>query len=294
MFATAPSGAQQTSKLYIGGSAGLSRSPEVDMFGNSNDRSSVCDEFINPLYASVPGCTSPDRGAGDGWNVFFDPTWGAFGSAYVGYRLTPFIRAELENTVRVSNYGQRSPVLSAKGVNADKLSEELFLAEEWLGTVSTLGLFVNVHFDLKMIESRFFLPYAGIGIGLTDTKVDYGSVWSRSTDPNDIRTGRDLPNAEEIARNLAGVASSGHATMEDTNLAFQALLGAEYFVYERISFDIRARWMLANEFNGIIVWNPLRGHIPNIRRDGSEPTHGAMSSSDFSAFVLSFGMRYYF
>ena len=290
---TATAGAQQTEKLYIGGSAGFSRSPEVDMLGDSNDRGSACDEYINPLYATVAGCTDPDRGVGDSWNVFFDPSWGVFGSGYIGYRFTPFLRAELESVIRASNYGERSPVRTAKGVNADKLSDELFLAEEWLGTVSMLGLFANVHFDLKMIEGPF-LPYAGVGIGFTEMKVDYGSVWSRSPDPRDIRTGRDLPNADEIAQNLAGVASSAHATMDDSSLELQMILGAEYFVYDRVAFDIRGRWIFGNSFNGFIVWDPLRGHVPNLRRDGSEPTRGAMSSDDFSALVLSFGMRYYF
>ncbi len=290
---TTASSAQQTAKFYVGGSAGLSRSPDVTMIGDGNDRSSLCDEFINPLYAALPECTAPNRGEGDSWTVPFDAAWGTFGSAFAGYRFTSFIRAELEYVLRINNYGERSPVTTAQGVNADKLSDELFLAEEWLGTVSSLGLLANVHFDLNLIEGPI-LPYLGVGIGFGDTKVDYGSVWSRSPDPDDIRTGRDQPNAEEIAMNLAGVASSGHATMRETLLAFQMIAGAEYFVQEKISFDLRARLMLSQEFRGIIVWNPLRSHVPNIRKDGSEPVRGVMTTDDLSALVLSFGMKYYF
>ncbi|MXW15350.1 MAG: outer membrane beta-barrel protein [Rhodothermaceae bacterium] len=293
LLLTATSWAQQTAKFYIGGSAGPSWSPNVTVIGDSNDRSSICDEFINPLYALLPECTVPNRGEGDNWSVPFDATWGAFGSAFVGYRLSSLVRAELELLVRISNYGERSPVVSAAGVNLDKLNNELFIAEEWLGTVSTLGLMANVHFDLNMIDGPI-LPYLGVGIGFANTKVDYGSVWSRSPNPDDIRTGRDQPNAEEIAQNLAGVASSGHVTMENTLLAFQAIAGAEYFVHERVAFDFRARLLLSQEFSGTIVWDPLRSHVPNLRRDGSEPVDGIMSSDEFSAVVLSFGMKYFF
>ena len=289
----ATSWAQQTARIYVGGSAGISRSPNVSMVGDSNDRSSVCDEFINPLYAALSECTVPNRGEGDNWTVPFDATAGAFGSMFVGYRFSPLLRGELEYILRVSNYGQRSPVVSAQGVNADKLSNELFLAEEWLGTVSMLGLLANVHFDLNMIDGPI-LPYLGMGVGFGDTKADYGSVWARSPDPEDIRTGRDQPNADEITRNLAGVASSGHVTMRETLLSLQVIAGAEYFIQEKIAFDLRARFMLSQEFNGTIVWDPLRSHVPNVRRDGSEPVHGLMSTDDFSALVLSFGMKYYF
>ena len=285
--------AQDAGRIYFGGLIGVSRSPDITVIGDSNDRSSVCDEYINPLYALLPDCTVPNRGEGDNWSVPYDGVWGTFGSAYIGYQISNLIRVELEYVLRFSNYGQRSAVVSAQGVNADKLSNELFLAEEWLGTVSMLGLFANVHFDLYMVDGPL-LPYAGLGIGLNRTKVDYGSVWSRSPNPDDIRTGRDLKNAEEIAQNLAGVASSGHVTMEDTPFALQIILGSEYEIYDWLAVDLRARWTTQNEFNGKIIWDPLRGHVPNLRLDGSEPVYGLMTSNDFSALVVSVGMKYSF
>ncbi len=293
IFLTITTQAQQTGRLYIGGLIGLSRTSDVTVIGDSNDRSSICDEFINPLYVAIPECTSPNRGEGDSWSVPFDASWGAFASAFIGYRFSPSFRVELEHVTRINNYGQRSSVVSAQGVNADKLSDELFLADEWLGTVTIQGIFANLNVDLSMIKGPL-IPYAGVGIGLNLTKVDYGSVWSRSPDPEDIRTGRDQPNANEITQNLAGVASSGHVTMQDNLLTLQGILGAEYAVSERVAFDFRARWMLLDEFVGEIVWDPLRGHVPNLRRDGSEPVHGLMSSDDFSAMIMSMGVKYYF
>ena len=41
------------------------------LLGNSTDRASRCDEFINPRFAEVPGCTDPNRGSGAGWKTTY-------------------------------------------------------------------------------------------------------------------------------------------------------------------------------------------------------------------------------
>ena len=61
----------------------------------------------------------------------FDGAGGVAMSAVMGYRLHGMVRAEVEYVMRSSNYTQRSGVLAAQGVNADKLSDELFLARDW-------------------------------------------------------------------------------------------------------------------------------------------------------------------
>ena len=40
---------------------GLNVAPAVELLGNSNDRASRCDEFINPRFAEIPGCGSGRR-----------------------------------------------------------------------------------------------------------------------------------------------------------------------------------------------------------------------------------------
>ena len=61
-----------------------------DMRGKANDRASVCDEFINPMYASVPGCTAT-RGEDDTWEVGFDGARGMMTSVAVGYVVHPLV-----------------------------------------------------------------------------------------------------------------------------------------------------------------------------------------------------------
>ena len=63
--------AQGVRGFYLSHDIGLNVAPKVVLRGTTSDRASVCDEFINPLYAAVGGCTSPNRGAGDGWSTAF-------------------------------------------------------------------------------------------------------------------------------------------------------------------------------------------------------------------------------
>ena len=288
-----PGLAQGERRFYVGAELGVLSSPAVTMAGDSNDRASICDEFINPLYASVPGCTDAARGVGDSWSVPFDGARGVAASAVMGYQLHGMVRAEVEYVLRSSDYSQRSGVLAAEGVNAEKLSDELFLAQEWLGLVSSKSLMGNVYLDLPGMAERV-TPFVGLGVGIGRTSADYASVWSRNTDPAAIATGRDQPNAEQIARNLAGTSSSAQATMKDTQIGYQLLAGVDYRVAETVSVGVRTRWMSLGEFAGTVVWDPLRSHVPSLRRDGSEPVDGTMSTDDFSFVGVSVGMKHHF
>ena len=71
-WAFVPSPAQAGSGVYLSIELGANFAPDLDMTGTSNDRASVCDEFINPLFATVTqtegyenyNCTGPNRGRG--------------------------------------------------------------------------------------------------------------------------------------------------------------------------------------------------------------------------------------
>ncbi len=221
----------------------------------------------------------------------FDGARGVVAGAVMGYRLHGRVRAEAEYLLRTSDYSQRSGVLAAEGVNADKLNDELLLAQEWLGLVSSSSLMGNICLDLP---GTIGTPFVGLGMGISTTNADYASVWSRNTDPAPIATGRGQPNAEQIARNLAGTSSSAQATMEDTQISYQLLAGFDYPVADAVSVDVRGRWMTSDTFVGTVVWDPLRSHVPNVRCDGSEPVSGKMSTSDFSFVGVSLGMKYHF
>ena len=94
---------------------GFNVAPKVVLTGTSSDRASVCDEFINPLYAAVGGCTSLNRGAGDGWSTAFKRARGILSGAAVGYRFTDRIRVEERYSYRESAYDQNVAVTGVDG-----------------------------------------------------------------------------------------------------------------------------------------------------------------------------------
>ena len=86
---------------YLGSELGGHVVPALGITGLSNDRASVCDEFINPQYATVTqtagyeayNCTGPDRR--DNWVNQFARATGLQTSWVLGYRFgaaTPLAR----------------------------------------------------------------------------------------------------------------------------------------------------------------------------------------------------------
>ena len=69
---------EERSGFYLRADLGANLATGVTLHGKSNDRASRCDEFINPRYAEIPGCTDPDRGSAAGWRTAFDPASGVF------------------------------------------------------------------------------------------------------------------------------------------------------------------------------------------------------------------------
>ncbi len=262
------------------------------MRGKANDRASVCDEFINPMYASVPGCTAT-RGEDDTWEVGFDGARGMMTSVAVGYVVHPLVRLEAEYLFRSSNYSQQSPIQSSAGINVAKLGDELAFAAERLGIVTANHALANVYISIPGGNNRY-RPYIGGGIGLAFTNAVYSSVWARNLDPAVIETGRDLPNAEQIVQTLAGTVSVGEATLKDTHLSYQIVAGVDYAVSEKVTFGLKARTVLYSSFSDGIYWDPLRSHAPNLRRDGSEPVEGTMSTGTIYTAGMSVVMKYYF
>ena len=80
-LAAGAASAQSGSGLYLSLEVGLNVAPSVELLGKSTDRASRCDEFINPLYAGVAGCTDPNRGSSSGWKTDYDSAMGILAGA---------------------------------------------------------------------------------------------------------------------------------------------------------------------------------------------------------------------
>ena len=286
--------AQPASGVYISQQTGLNVAPSVVLRGRSNDRASRCDEFINPHYAEVPGCTDPDRGSGAGWQTGYDRASGILAGAAVGYRFGPRLRVEAEWFHRESEYDQTSPVSSATGDTFAKLDGEILRAEDRIGSISSHNVFANIYVDFPT-RSRL-TPYLGVGGGVGLTELDYGDLWARNPDPDAIATAAGLPNEEEVRQNLAGTTTSKQAELHDRLTGYQVLGGVDYALSERVSFGIQARWVRFGQFTAEdIEWERLRSHESQLRRDGSEPVTFRIQTGDPLSFVgLNVSLRYTF
>ena len=153
----------------------------MELLGNSNDRASHCDEFINPRFAEVPGCTDPARGSGAGRKTAYDGATGILAGLSAGYRFGRRLRVEAEWFHRESEYDQTSPVASATGATFAKLDGEIQRAEDRIGSISSHNFFANAHVDFPS-RSRL-TPYVGVGGGLSLTALDYGDCGRGTPSP---------------------------------------------------------------------------------------------------------------
>ena len=303
----APS-ARAGSGVYLSSELGANFAPALDIMVTPNDRASVCDEFINPMFATVTetagyenyNCTGPNRGATGVWENTFDDAGGILAGMGVGYSLVEkfpdhFLgrfRLEVEYFYRDTEYDQTSDIPRAAGESGDKLAQEIRKATDRIDSVSSDNLFGNLYIDFR--SSSRLTPYVGFGVGVGYTGIGYGSVWARNPDPTAITTGEGLPNADEIRRNLAGTTSVAQSELSDRLFGYQVLVGVDYALTESVSLGLKGRWVNFESFGDATVWDPLRSHVPNIRRDGSEPVSGWISSNDIEFFGVSVNLKYRF
>ncbi len=150
---------------YLGSELGGTWSRPLGITGLSNDRASVCDEFINPQYATVTqtagyeayNCTGPDRR--NNWVNQFARATGLQTSWVLGYRFGAdasgprwrHVRTEVEYFYRATAYDQTVAVpglnAGSGSVTADKLNQELQTATDYLGRVTSHTLFANLYWD---------------------------------------------------------------------------------------------------------------------------------------------------
>ena len=288
--------------LYLSGDFGMNFGASLDSNGATNDRASICDEYINPSYASVTddgqgkSCTDPARGRGDGWDNGFGSDEGPLFALALGYRLADSpLRAELEYFYRDTGYDETSTIPSAVGVNLDKIAQEIVTATDRIDSMTSHNVFANLYMDFA--GTGRMTPYLGAGVGLGFTDVDYGSVWSRNPDPAAIRTGAGLPNVDEIRQNLAATTSVVDDELSDTLFGYQLMAGLDYALTEHLVAGLKARWVHYEDFRETgIVWDPLRSHPPYLRKSGAdrEKVEGAFKLRDIEIWAISLNLKYLF
>lgn len=278
-------------QLYWGLAAGGNISGDVVMVSRSNDRASLCDEYINPRALTVSGCTAPDRGYGDGWQAQFDRGSGLSAEVELGLRLSHRLRVAVLYAHSTTRFDQTVPSSDATGVDFDKISNELSIGQETLGTARSDELFVMGYHDWS--NQTRWTPYAGIGVGVARSSKDFSWLWARSTNPQDIAVGADQPNAAQIRHNLAGTVSAGRAKLRDTLAGYALVLGVDRRLSEVLSVGLRLQWKHFEAFgSGAYQGDLLRSHAPNLRLDGSEPVSARSRTDDTRRFSALLTIRY--
>ena len=284
-------------EFYIGGNVGVVGASGPELEGRDNDRGGVCDEFINPLFADVPGCTDPRR-PGDSWMTEFDKATDVLAGAAAGYRLPTRgtrpsrFRLEMEYFHRNSAFDASADVRFGAGASefaADRAGE-VVLAEDRLGSIAGHNLFGNFYIDFTN-RSRF-TPYIGIGVGVAFTEVGYGAFGLLNNDPARIASAADLPNADEVQRNLAGTVVREQADLKDTVRGYQLLFGVDYALNESMSFGVKGRWVRFDTFSDGGSWDLLRSHAPALRLDGSEPVTYQIKLDNLELLGVSLELKY--
>ena len=275
--------------FYVSGEVGAHTTSEIRLEGGDTDRAARCDEFVNPLYAAIPACITPDRGVGavDDWMSEFARAAGISGSVAVGWRRER-LRAELEWSERSTTVDQSSPILSPDGRAFTAIfGSELPVAEERIGRLRSRQVFVNGYWDFP--NASRLTPFVGVGVGVAKTRMAYRALWRRSDNPATVRTASGLPNEEDVKRLLAGTESRAEDRLRGRSRGYQVLFGVEYDWKENLGLAVRGRWTRFGAFEDGGVYDELRGHVSNLRRDGSEPVRYRVRNRETSAF--GFGLR---
>ncbi len=279
------------SRWYVSVAVGGNTSRDVVVESRSNDRASICDEYINPEATTIPACTTPDRGAGDGWLAPFEPGSGFSGELDVGFRLTPRFRVSAAYTYTATNFDQVVSSTDAMGADFDKISNELSIGEETLGSVLSDELSLVVYHDWA--NRTRWTPFAGVGLSLARTSMDFSWLWSRSTQIDQITTGLGQPNADEIRRNLAGTVSVGRRTLRDVNEGYVVAAGIDREFTDRVSMGFKVQWKHSAAFeSGEYTGDLLRSHPPNLRLDNSEPVSTWSTTGDTARLSALLTIRY--
>ena len=285
--------------FYVSGELGINFGESLDTTGSSNDRASVCDGYINPIYATVtqtPGyegynCTGPNRGATGDWSNSISSDEGILLGTAIGYRMQDSrFRVELEYFYRDTGYDEDSDVYSASGESGDKLEQELVRTIDRVGDMTSHNLFANVYMDFA--NDSKFTPYVGVGVGFGMTDMDFGFVAQRRLDPNTIFTVPDtLP---DVRSRLAGTATISDKELDDTLFGYQVMAGVDYALTESLLLGVKGRWVSFDSFKDGSDYNSLRSHPSNLRLDGSEPVEYRLKVDDIEMFGVSMNLKYLF
>ena len=228
-YAVVPGLVLAGSGFYVSSEIGANFASGIDTTGFSNDRATVCDEFINPDFREVPptvaNCTGPGRGVGDDWKNDFDGATGILTGAAVGYSFSetysdrPWggLRVELEYFYRESKYDEASDIHGALGESRNILEQELVAATERIDGITSHNLFGNLFLIGTMPAG--LRPISGLGpasgLPISDMDSSGRGTATRSAsaqvrdDPTWLKSATIWPERPPLCKLRSAIRSSG-------------------------------------------------------------------------------------
>ena len=277
--------------FYVAAELGVHGAPDMLLQSGDTDRASRCDEFVNPRFREVEGCTTSARGDGavDDWLSRFDGAQGFVAAGAVGLRLDRW-RVELELLHRNTRVDQSTSILSPEGTAFTQIfGAELPRASETIDNLTSRNVFANVYLDWP--NPTPLTPFAGLGVGIAFADLDYAALWQRSGDPADVDSARGLPNEDEVRRNLAGTVSRAADQLRDKLRGYQLLAGVDYQLSNDLTLTLQGRLVRFAAFEDGGVYDLLRSHISGLRRDGSEPVRYRVQTDDTGFLAVGLRLR---
>lgn len=247
--------------VYVSTGLGINSTSSFDYLGSSTDQGSVCDPVINPNAESrqIAGCPTE----GTGWLTSFDNGIGIASTIILGRHVDGTgiwknLSVEVELAYGESELDQRQSIRSRSGVARDKLSNEIYRAEEHIGKITSHSSFANLRYNFRSEHTTRL--YLGVGLGLVRTSIYGGRIWVRNNDWTQISTGSDLPNSEEIRRNLANTTSAVHETLSDSSSTIQFFAGVDFRINETTLIGFRGKYYQLDSFDATGSLDVLRSH----------------------------------
>ena len=271
---------------YLRSNLGIAVAPGLTLDARDNDWSTRCDKLSNPGL----GETSADECASvppiTGWTHEVGRGSGMQSVLALGY-VWNNLRFEGEYLYRTTTYepGEgESQVIDV--VTQQKQQQELETIDGGLEDLLSHSIFANVYYEFQT-NSRY-TPYFGIGVGLSSTSLDYYGRFKRNDDPDAISTFEDpLRKAR-----LAGTTTIGRHKLNDLLTAYQAVLGVDYALSEKVGIGARVRWSKFSEFDDGEPWTQLRSHESSVGR-GFDVIY-SVSTDKLAMFGTSLNMTYSF
>ena len=271
---------------YLRTNLGFTVAPGLTLDARDNDWGTKCDKLSNPglaetgaddcLTAPPPAQWTHEVGRGNGVQSVLA----------LGYSWND-LRFEGEYLYRTTSYkpGEgASQIIDV--VTQEKQQQELETLEGGLEDLMAHSFFANAYYDFH--SDSPFTPYLGIGVGVARTSLDYYGRFQRNDDPDAISTFED----PLLKARLAGTTTVGRHKMNDLLTAYQAVVGVDYALSDKVGIGAKFRWSKFSEFDDEKPWTQLRSHESSVGR-GFDVMYG-VSTSDLMMIGASLNMKYSF